>query len=258
MAIAASALKVMAGTVRSLEQTPLKAEDAGVWEEHFSLLVDQLSKLNDPELGANLRAAKWFYDAAVQVAKGYFDKPFGGLTSASGQFGFRLIMPQDLRDGASGSKIRYYWSWRRTVTPTAGAYTSAYILGNASTAAAHDGPIYACDSSENKSVIAFHSLISYTPDPRLIALDFNVNDVPYTPYSVEPITKINKENKLFKLFPMVANILLHPGGHCYVRGWFDLLTGTTDPSGSNPIDIEIAPWGLVFGEYDFLKSGSLA
>ncbi|GAH36940.1 unnamed protein product, partial [marine sediment metagenome] len=77
-------LNLMAGTARSLEQDLLTPEDTEVWNRDFDLLCDDMTKLVDPELGADLRAEKAFYDAANQVAKGYFDKnPFGGLKAAT-------------------------------------------------------------------------------------------------------------------------------------------------------------------------------
>ena len=95
-------LNLMAGTTRRLEQELLTPDENEIWNRDFALLCDDLSKLVDPELGEDLRREKPFYDAALQVAKGSFNKmPFGGLKASTGQFGFRLLAAQDLKEAAS-------------------------------------------------------------------------------------------------------------------------------------------------------------
>ena len=247
-------LNLMAGTARSLEQEIITGDDSKVWERDFDLLVNDLTKLVDPELGNDLRAEKGFYDAALQVAKGYFDKnPFGGLKSATGQFGFRLISPQDFKTDAEGATPAFY-SWVNTIaTVTSGSYAaSGYLFGRQSV-----NNVYIRNAANKKAVIAFHRLISYKPSPRVIHVMFNINDYPYVPYTVEPFSKISKENKLFKVIPMPGRVILHPGGKLFINLFFDLLTGTTGISGSSNVDIEIAPFGIIFGQYDYLASSEL-
>lgn len=247
-------LNLMAGTARSLEQDVLTPEDTQVWDRDFDVLCNDLSKLVDPELGADLRAERAFYSAANQVAKGYFDKnPFGGLKSATGQYGFRLITPQDLKTTAEGGTPAFY-SWVKTITTIqSGSYAaSGYLFGRNSA-----NVVYARNAANKKAVIAFHRLISYKPSPRVIHVMFNINDFPYVPYAVEPYSKISKENKLFKIIPMPGRVILHPGGKIYVNLMFDLETGTTGISGTSNVDIEIAFFGLIFGQYDYLASAEL-
>ena len=245
-------LSLMAGTARALEADALKEEEVPVWNRDWNILCDDLSKLVDPELGADLRGEKAFYDEAIKVAKGYFDaKPFGGLKAQSGQFGFRLIGPQDLKQAASAITPAYY-SWVQTLTTTSAHTYKQYAFGYSS------GNVYTCSASTLKSVLAFHRLISYKPSPRLMYVEWNINSFPYPPYCVEPFSKIDKANKLFKIIPMPGRVIIHPGGGFYTHFYFDLLGGATAPSGTANVDVEVAIFGLAFGEYDYLKASTTA
>jgi len=252
-------LNLMAGTARSLEQETITPEDSEIWERDFALLCDDLTKLVDPELGADLRAEKAFYDAAIQVAKGYFDKtPFGGLKSATGQFGFRLITPQDLKQGAGATTPALYsWVQTATMVTSAQSFSDWGASGMIGLSAAAN-PIYVCNLANQQEVMAFHRLISYKPAPRIIHVEFNINDYPYVPYAVEPYSKISKQDKLFKIIPMPGRVILHPGGKMYITLWFDTETGpVTPPAVRDVIDVEIALFGLVFGQYAYLADTAL-
>jgi len=253
-------LNLMAGTARSLEQELLTPEDTEVWDRDFALLCDDLSKLVDPELGADLVKEKAFYDAANQVAKGYFDKnPFGGLKAATGQYGFRLITPQDLKTLAAGDYPALF-SWVQTATLVASSrsYADWGASGISTGLTQASNPMYVRNASNKKAVVAFHRLISYKPSPRIIHVEFNINDFPYVPYAVEPYSKIGKNEKLFKIIPMPGRVILHPGGKMYITFWFDTETGAAYPPAiRDVIDIEIALFGLVFGQYDYLADGEL-
>lgn len=244
-------LNLMAGTARSLEQAPASDEDRRLWDRDFDLLVNDLIRLVDPEIGNDLRSEKSFYTGALQVAKGYFnDKPFGGLKPSTGQFGFRLLGPQDLKTTAAGGTPKYY-SWAQTVTTDSAATKVAYLFGHSS------GKVFARNASETKAVIAFHRILSYKPAPKVLLVEWNVNDYPYAPYSVEPFSKIAKDGKLYKVIPMPGRVLLHPGGGFYTHFFFDLETGATAPTGTKNIDVELALIGVVFGEYDYLATAAL-
>lgn len=252
-------LNLMAGTARSLEQDLLTPEDTEVWDRDFALLCDDLTKLVDPELGSDLRAEKAFYDAANQVAKGYFDKnPFGGLKAATGQYGFRLITPQDLKNSAAGGTPALH-SWVQTATMVASSrsycdWGASGMLGLSQSA----NQMYVRNAANTKAVVAFHRLISYKPSPRVIHVEFNINDYPYVPYAVEPYSKITKQDKLFKIIPMPGRVILHPGGKMYITFWFDTETGCAPPPAiRDVIDVEIALFGLVFGQYDYLADSAL-
>ncbi len=245
-------LNLMAGTARSLEQEVLTSDDKAIWDRDFKLLCDDLRNLVDPELAADLESEKGFYDAACQVAKGYFDNPFGGLKASTGQFGFRLINPQDFKTDAAGATPAYY-SWIQTIQVGSGYTYKDYALG----ASSHTAALYVRNAANKKAVVAFHRLISYKPSPRIIQVQFTINDYPYVPYSVEPYSKISKENKLFKIIPMPGRVLLHPGGKFYVKLFFDNEQGESLGTGFS-VDIEVAPFGLVFAQYDYLAADELA
>lgn len=245
-------MNIMAGTARSLERASLSGEDRQVWDRDFDLLVTDLKKLADLELGQDLESEKDWYTSVAEVAKGYFnDKPFGGLKSSTGQFGFRLLGPQDLRQNASSGDNPAYYSWLQTVATVSAKTYKQYALGYGSAA------VYAQNVSEKKEVVAFHRLVSYKPAPRILLVEFAVNDYPYAPYYVEPFGKVGKTEKLFRIIPMPGRILLHPGGHFYMHLYFDLGTGAALPASTSNFDIEVAPFGLVFGEYDYLAAASL-
>lgn len=245
-------LSLMAGTARSLETEALSQEDIDIYERDFAILCDDLTKLVDPELGNDLRGEKGFYDEAIKVAKGYFNKiPFGGLKATTGQFGFRLIGPQDLKTTAGTWAAPAYYSWVQTLTTTASKTYKQYAFGYSS------GNVYASNVANSAELLAFHRLISYKPSPRLMYVEWNINSYPYMPYDVEPYSKISKNDKLFKIIPMPGRVIIHPGGGFFTHFYFDPETGATAPPAAGvTVDVEIALFGLVFAEYDYLKAGA--
>ena len=243
-------MNIMAGTARSLERKDLTEEDRKLWNRDFDLLVNDLQKIVDAELGVDLKEEKEWYTSACEVAKGYFDKPFGGLKSSTGQFGFRLLAPQDFKTTAAGTTPAWY-SWVQTATTTSAKSYKTGALGYGGS------NMYCRDASGKKAVIAFHRLISYKGDPRLIYVEWNINGYPYAPYAVVPFSNVRKADKLYRVIPMPGRVLLHPGGYLYATLYFDRETGATVPSGTKDVDIEVAPFGLVFGEYDYLAASEL-
>lgn len=244
-------MNIMAGTAKTFTTETLTPQDQEIWDRDFEMLVSDLTDLADLQLGQDLGAEKEFYRSACEVAKGYFDaKEFGGLKASTGQFGFRLIAPQDFKTLAAGATPAWY-SWVQTATTTTVKTYKTGALGYAG------GNMYCRNASNTKAVIAFHRLLSYKPNPKLVYVEFNINGYPYVPYAVHPFSKVDKENKLFKIIPMPGRVVLHPGGYFYATLYFDLETGATVPVGTNDVDIEIAPFGLVFGEYDYLAASAL-
>jgi hypothetical protein len=208
------ALPILAGTGKALERKELTEAERATFDNDFNLLVTDLQKLVDPDLGNDLANQKDFYAAVAEVAKGYFDKPFGGIKCSTGEYGMRFIIPQDFRTSSGGGTTAQLYSWFRTLATSAGE-TDADLWGSSGS------PIIAETESEHRTVIGFHRLISYKPDPRLIMLQFTINDYPYMPYGVEPYAKIMKDEKMFKIIPLPGGIVLHPGGKLYMKVWFD-------------------------------------
>lgn len=243
-------LNLMAGTIRSLEQKALSPDDSAIWNRDFKLICDDLQKLVDPELGADLRSEEAFYMAAAQVAKGYFDgHPFGGLKSATGQFGCRLAIAQDLKTAATATTAKMY-SWMQTGPATTASTSKVVKLIGAGAA------VYTCSAVNQQEVLAFHRLISYKPSPRIIAVVFTINDYPYPPYTVEPFSKIGKADKLFKILPIPGRVILPPGASIYIDAYIEA-EETTSLTGSLSLDYEVGLFGLVFGEYDYLKDAEI-
>ncbi|GAI36266.1 unnamed protein product [marine sediment metagenome] len=57
---------------------------------------------------------------------------------------------------------------------------------------------------------------------------------------------------------MPGRVLLHPGSKMYITFWFDTETGPAlPPAVKDTIDVEIALFGLVFGQYDYLADARL-
>lgn len=237
-------LNLLAGTVTSLGQTPLSPDDKVIWDRDFALLVDNLSKLCDPDLGADFLKEAEFYLMACQIAKNYFDgKPLGGMTPRSGQFGFRFILPQDMSSAAAYTAAMH--KWKQTVVVDA-SHTWDDIIGTSSS------PYFATTTAQAKITFAFHKLISYQPDPKVFGIKLWVNETPYPGWSVEPFAKISKgANKNFRLLPMPGRVVIHPGGKFAIGGCFQkALAFATEEN----VDIEIAPLGLTFCEYDHAYS----
>lgn len=243
-------LNLMAGTIKTLEQRTLSPDDSAIWSRDFKLLCDDLEKLVDPELGADLRSEEPFYLAAAQIAKGYMDgHPFGGLKSATGQFGCRLAIAQDLK-AANSATTAGMFSWVQA-GPASGASSTkvSKLIGAGSV-------MYTCSAVNQQEVLAFHRLISYKPSPRIIAVVFTINDYPYPPYTVEPFSKIAKADKLFKILPIPGRIILPPGASIYMDVYIED-NDVTSPEGSLTLDYEIGLFGLVFAEYDYLKDAEI-
>ncbi len=244
-------LALMAGTARSFEQTPVGNDEKALFDRDFTMLCDVLSKTADPTIGENLRSEYNFYMAQLQVAKGYFDnKPFGGLKAATGQFGFRILAPQDLKQASSAQTPAYY-SWAQTLTTTSVKTRVQYAIGYSS------GNVYASNQANTRAVLGFHTLLSYKPDPKVMYAEWNINSYPYVPYSIEPFSQVGRPEQLFKFLPMPGRIIIHPGGGFYLGLYFDLRTGASTPTGTSNIDTEIALFGLVFGEYDYLQTSNI-
>lgn len=233
-------LNLLSGTVTSLGQTPLSDDDKAIWDRDFALLVKTLTDLCDAELGRDFLAEAEFYLMACQIAKNYFDdKPLGGLTPRSGSFGMRFILPQDMSSAAGYTAVIH--KWIKSVSVTAST-TWADIWGTSSS------PYFATTTSEARVCFAFHKLISYQPDPKVFGIKLWVNETPYPGWSVEPFAKISKgANKNFRLLPLPGRVVLHPGGKFAIGGCFQKsLAFATEEN----VDIEIAPLGLTFCEYD--------
>ena len=246
-------LNIIVGTVQALQQTVLTPQETAIFENDYAILVYDLKKLVDPDLGADLQDQHDFYAAVAQVAKGYFTaKAFGGLKAQSGQFGMRLVIPQDLKAASSAITPQFY-SWYQTLTTGSGkTIISPAAISNSG------GNVYASGVLTQQACLGFHRLISYQPNPRLLAIALNVNGVQYIPYAVEPYSQISKgPNKLFRILPLPGNVLIQPTGGFYADFYMDLQGGQSTPSGTTSFNVQVGLFGLAFGEFVYLQKTAI-
>jgi hypothetical protein len=240
--------RLMVGKIEALKFTELDSREVGIFEADWKLLIEELNKI-DPELGQSFAEEKELYAHAAGVAKGYFqDKPFGGFKAGSGEFGFRLITPQDFATNATFSTTtnrKKKWSHTMTFDHASSDIWIYLFAGTSSTTT-----IKTSTTQDQRNVLCFHKLISYSPSPRLQNMIWTVNRFPYGAFSVEPFGKIEKPFKSWKLIPMPGPILLHPGGELNCKASFDKVLGVAV---AETFTLDIAPLGLVYAEYDYLK-----
>ena len=193
----------------------------------------ELAKI-DPEIAETFEENKAFYLHAAGVAKAYIEIPYGGDRPSSGQFGDIFIRPQDFASELPAAK--QFNDWKKTIT-TVGWND---LFGDST------DPIKSRTTKGEETILAFHKLISYDPSPAIQALMWNVNRFPYTVYTIEPYSKISKAHKVVKLIPLPTGI---PGGCILARMEFYCRAAIETAK-----EIEVAPLGLVFAEYDWLRT----
>jgi len=224
----AEAIELLVGKIARLEFKEPDKTDRELWDKAWEVKIEALRRHN-PTIADYFEGYRGFYDYALGVAKGYFDKPYGGDRASSGQYGSILIRPQDFAYMLPNAKK--YNAWTKTVTTGWGN-----LFGDAT------DPIKASTVSEKRSLLAFHGFVSYRPTPRIQQLLLNVNRFPYVVNVVEIISKTPKLHTVIKFIPLSAPIIIHPGGEFYVRAAFD-----------SAGEIEVAPLGFCFAEFDYLK-----
>lgn len=237
-------IRLMIGKIAELKVAELTSDEKRLFDSDFRVLTDHLA-LIDPELGRAMEAEKAFYAHAATVAKGYFDqKPFGGLRPSSGQYGMRLFKPQDtgVINWTTTPPVSTVHTWVKTITLPANVCW-VDLFGTAI------APVKPETRAETRSVHAFHALISYRPGTRLVSYLWNINRLPYSDVSVELYAKIEKPHKTYKLIPLPSQVLVHPGGEYFCRAAFE----KADFSAAETIVEEIALFGILFAEFDYLK-----
>lgn len=225
-------IDLLTGKIAKLEYKEPTSDESGLFDESWNQKLGQLGAV-DAELVETFDKNKDLYLYALGVAKGYFDKPYGGKNASSGQFGDRLITPSDFYYGSTTQ----YNNWKKTIA----AIGWGALFGSSA------DPIKASTTMEMRTVLAFHKLLSYAPAPKIMMYLWNVNRFPYIAHSIEPHCKIPKAHKTFKLIPLPVRspggVVLHPGGELYVRAAYEELG-----------DLELAVMGLIFAEYDYIKA----
>lgn len=234
--------KLLLGRVPELKVTELDKDEENLFDEEFGMLVSELERI-DPDIATEFSNQSDTYKHAAAIAKGYFDQiPFAGLRSVSGTFGFRFLLPQDFGYNASNWPTADKHKWEKNITLPANE-NWADLFGSSSS------PIRPSTTADKRSVLAFHKLISYRASPRMADQIWNINRYPYIQYSVEPFSKLAKQGKTYKLYALPGPIVMHPGGEFYARAQFEKENFGSEET----YTIEIAPLGLLFAEFDYLK-----
>lgn len=214
------------GEAKEIPYKPLTPDEEAIFDSDWNTILDNLSRL-DPEIADWFDSQRKFYKIAAGIAKATFSGStvFGGLNPSSGQFGFQLIFPRAFI-GAN--------TWVKTIS-SAGWND---MFGSSSS------PITGSTTSGQQRMYYYQGwLIYYGIKPVAWRLHHGAKDYPV--FYVEPQMKIPKTDKYITLLKSYNNILVTPTGSHYIRMLF-LETG----------EIEIQPLGLIYAEYDYLKSES--
>jgi len=209
---------LMVGKLKKLEMAEPNADELAIFDRDFNTIVNHLRKI-DSEIGDNFEVNRDFYRQALKIAKGYIERPFGGLRPDSGQFGFTLIAPPDWNLNTFTFSVSAGWQ---------------NLIGSSAS------PITAPTAATKMALFAWHGYV-ISGGPKPIYLRHTINNYTYPIYSVYINSLLTKHGKPYKIIHLPGNIVIHPGGSFYLRAKFD-----TDGT------IEFFPLGLVFAMYDYL------
>jgi len=211
-----------AGKVRTVPWRPLTDKEAAIFDRDYAIFVAHLQK-HDPEIAANFNAQREWYKAAAGIFAETFDLPFGGVETSSGEFGF------------SGPLIPAYpflaaRTWVKTVAAGWGALFGASgseIAGNSAVT--------------TRRMYGYQSLLSVLGDPKLLALNFNVNGYQYPAFNTLAQIKVPKKETWIREIPLPKKVLVHPTGKHYSRAAYEQAG-----------QVELIPIGIMFAEHDYL------
>jgi hypothetical protein len=239
---------LITGKLQNLQTTPLTPEEVTAFNRYFNTLVAQKREI-DMDIAMSFEKQKDFYAFAATVAKSYFavnNIPFVPEEPTSGTFGVREILPQDIGNVPSWTVtpvVSTIHSWAQALTvAAANGWTNLF-----GTPAA---PVTPSNVQSYHSLLAFHSLISWQPGTRIMAIKHQVNSYTYPEVSVEQAAKIDKPFKTFKLIPLEGEFLIHPTGSFNTRIELEKVTFAN----SETYTEQLAILGLVFAEYAYLNT----
>ena len=240
---------LITGKLQNLQSTPLTQDEMAAFNRWFNRLVAQKTEI-DLDIAASFEKQKDFYSFCATVAKSYFatnNLPFVPEEPTSGTFGVRELLPVDLGANAivwgTPPATAAFHSWAQALTvAAANGWTNLF-----GTPAA---PITPSNTQSYHSLLAFHSLISWQPGTRILALKHTVNAYTYPEVSVEQEAKIDKPFKTFKLIPLEGDFLIHPTGTFNTR----LELEKNVFANAETYTEQLALLGLVFAEYSYLNA----
>lgn len=235
-------LSPLTGMRATIPYSEPSADDLAIFNRDFEVLAKQLDKA---ELGDSFRSAKPFYQHSFGVSRAHLDKTehlFEGIKCTS-TWGMRLFAPQDC--GTINFAVTPVTStlrvWDKDIA-LAAANNWGDILGTAA------APISPSSTADKKAVHAFHALLAYLPVSMLQSLYWEILGVPYAVPSVEAQSKGGNKT-LPSIIPLVGPFLIISQSNYYIAGCFD----KGDIANAETVRTSIAPFGLVFAEYGYLK-----
>jgi len=210
-----------AGKVRTVPYRPLNDKEIAVFDRDFDMFVTHLNK-HDPEIAQNFNAKREWYKVAAGIFAETFDLPFGGVETASGEFGFAFPIPS--------YPFLVARTWVKTVAAGWGnlfGASGSEIAGNSTVT--------------TRRMYAYQGLLSVMGDPKLIALLFVINGYTYPAQHMLAQVKIPKKDTWIREIPLAKGVLIHPTGKHFMRAAFEQAG-----------QVELIPLGLMFAEHDYL------
>jgi hypothetical protein len=239
---------LITGKLQNLQSTPLTPTEKAAYDQWYSGLVAQKREI-DQDIAESFAKQKDFYEFCATVAKSYFavnNIPFVPQEPTSGTFGVREMLPQDIGNVPSWVAVPVVstvHSWLQALTVGAGAgWTN--LFGTPAV------PVTPSNTQSYHSLLAFHSLISWQPGTRIMAVKHSVNSYTYPEVSVEQSAKIDKPFKTFKLIPLEGDFLIHPTGTFNTRLELEKDVFANAETYTEQLGI----LGLVFAEYAYLNT----
>jgi len=226
MSVVQVVAKALTGKVKELPYKPLEDNEIKTFESDFADLVAGLRKLDD-ELADTFDAAYEFYLHCAGIFKGIINRPFGGIEPSTGQFGMRLLMPQDFIVGGA------IWSNTWLVDLTAGWQD---LWGSAST------PVSPNNERGREAMFAFHTIVSYGYAPKLEYIKFWVNGYTYPVWSIHDYCKVKKLHKAIWMIHLPKYPLITTDSQFYTRV-------AAEEAGK----AYLRPLGLTFATFEYLR-----
>jgi hypothetical protein len=265
-----SGINILTGQHSSITSTLLTLDEVQWFKDYYSEMVEEKTRI-DPDIGKSFAKQQHFYETVAAIAKTYMtepNKPFRPYLPSLGEFGCRDILPQDTGkiEWPTGQSTVHTWRQKITV-PAKTAWTD--LFGTS------EKPITPSNAQNYHCLFAFHALVSLKPRSRIIGVRNNIDNFQgYPVHSVElavkkakgfdwltkrikqlrvPAKDAKEETKNYSPFiiiPMQGDFLILPGVSFNIR----CLVEKDNFEETETYQEEIAPLGLIFAEYDYLRT----
>lgn len=241
------------------EVTPLSGPESAIYDVEFDETCDRYAD-EDGQISDGFRKNKGSYLWAIAQAKSTFsNQAFAGLEPVSGNYGWRLMIPQDISAGTYptfnplGAAVSDVHTWYHQITLTA-SHTRGQVFP-----VTGSGSVIVCSTINAQSIHAFHEFISYRPGTRIQAMAITVNGQVYTWWALDGNAKTGKPFKSFRLLPLSWDknpdgmiVYTGNGGNWSLMGGFD----KEDVAFATQLIIteEIGVLGIVIAQYNYLAT----